>query len=366
MSQPRHVAHFQPASGGIADYAAQIEVIYKQRGYRLTTYTASEHTNVAAVTATVAQSPVDLCHFEIGAADGIQLAISRRLLRLQPDLPQLLTIHDSGIIVRHPLPVRAAASPNAGLRLGGKLARKALSQTLGPALLRRHLAHPQIAIIYLRADLATPPGSYFLPQPTYHQHRPPAPKKSSATVGFGGFWGTGKGIETLLTAWAQVSPDNNGLRLILGGDAGTSNDPYAAAIRKQAGALQPPVELPGFTPADQLDAFVRSLGVMILPYWPGLPNGTSAMAMRAAELAVPIIASDVPALRSLLGADGAFYVPPKDPVRLAAAIREFAANPKPFVARAATLQRRIYAEHGWETVGRRLQEIVAEVMEAHA
>jgi glycosyltransferase involved in cell wall biosynthesis len=365
MSRDVRIAYFRPRGGGVADYAQQIEAIYRQLGYKPSAQIVDTTTDPRAEVEKIAKANVDLCHFEIGAADSLQLTISRLLSRRNPGLPQLITIHDPGVIVRHPLPVAAADSSSRFVRLGGKLVRKVVGRSVGQRTLRRHLAGPNIATLYLRADCATGPRAHYLPQPTYHEHPVPAPKQSPPVVGFGGFWGPGKGIETLLEAWSLAGGDS-GLRLVVGGNSGNPADPYATAIREQAKALRQPVELPGFVAKDRLDAFVQGLGVMALPYWPELPNGASAMAMRAAELAVPIIASDVPSLRSLLGADGAYYVPPKDPQRLAGAIRAFAADTKPFTTRAVAVQQHIYADHGWEPVGRRLKQIITEVMEARA
>jgi glycosyltransferase involved in cell wall biosynthesis len=364
MSRDLRIAYSRPRSGGVADYAEQIEAIYRQLGYNPSTQIVDATTDPHTAVARIVKDGVDLCHFEIGAADSLQLAISRLLSQRLPNLPQLLTIHDPGIIIRHPLTVKAADSSNQLIRLGGKITRKLLTHSVGPQVLRRHLDQPTINTLYLRADCATGPRAYYLPQPTYHEHPVAPPKKPARVVGFGGYWGPGKGIETLLDAWGIIGKDS-GLRLVLGGGTGDPNDPYATSIRERVMALHLSIEVPGFTAKERLDSFLQGLGVMVLPYWPELPNGASAMAMRAAELAVPIIASDVPSLRDLLGEGGTQYVPPKNPERLADAIRTFAANPKPFTARAIALQQQIYADHGWKTVGRRLESIITEVMGAH-
>lgn len=354
------IAYFKPASGGIADYAQQIETLYQRLGHDLTIQVVDPTTDPRTLVKKAARADVDLYHFEMGAADSIQLTISR-LLRHQNDIPHLITLHDSGVGVRHPIDIAAAHSANPVVRFGGKVVRKLLDRTVGASTLKRHLADPRVATLYLRPDQVTRANTYYLPQPTYHERPPAVPKKSPPVVGFGGFWGYGKGIETLLQAWSLTAGTNE-LTLIVGGDAGTPDDPYAAAIRAQVKGLHLPIELPGFAAPSQLDAFIRSLGVMVLPYWAELPNGTSAMAMRAAELGVPIIASDVPSLRGFLTEYGAYYVPPKDPEPLAAAIRSFAADPEAFRVRAATLQQHIFAEHGWGTVSQRLEHIITKVV----
>ena len=82
------------------------------------------------------------------------------------------------------------------------------------------------------------------------------------------------------------------------------------------------------------------------------------MAMRAAELGVPIIASDTPALKDQLGPEGAAYVTPKDAEALASALEAFLSQPDTAIKRAKLNQKHIFADHSWTRVGTDLKTIV--------
>jgi glycosyltransferase involved in cell wall biosynthesis len=355
MKQPDlQIVYIRPARGGIADYGLQIEAIYRQLGYAPKVITVGNSESPRSQVQKLTQLKPDLYHFEIGASSGNLFELSRQLLR-RTEVPQLATIHDPGVVVWSPYFVAGTMSASSLNRFMSKVYRKALVSLLGRARIQNYLDNPKLTKLYLRPDCATGARSYYLPQPTYHQNpvKPPTEHRPT-TVGFGGFWGKPKGLETLLDAW-ELPNSHPGLRLVVGGSTADAEDSYARAIKQRLSDMAGPITITGFVANEELDPFLQSLGVLVLPYWPELPNGTSAMAMRAAELAVPIIASDVPALRQQLGDEGARYVRPKDATELAAAIKELAEDPEPFRKRALATQSRLFADHNWDAVGKSLQ-----------
>jgi glycosyltransferase involved in cell wall biosynthesis len=359
MTRRPRIIYVRPAKGGIKDYSDQILTIYRQQGYQPVVVTITKQPT--AEQRSQLTQPAELIHFEVGAGETELLKLSRELLGSHTTR-QIITIHDPGVVVFHPVAVVAASSRNSLVRFIGKVVRRLLAQTAGRVLIRRQLQHSLVSTIYLRPDCATAPNAYYLPQPTYHQEPPASMPRPKPLVGFGGYWASQKGLGTLLDAWEQLSGSTK-LKLIVGGSTGNPQDPYAVAIRQRVAAIPQSErpELTGFIAAEKLDNFLRSLSALALPYWPEVPNGTSAMAMRAAELGVPLIATTVPSLQQQLGTDGAYYVEPKNASALAKAIQELNDNPEPFQLRARAAQQRIFASHSWIVVGKRLNEVIESV-----
>lgn len=352
MAKPK-IIHIQPANGGVAAYAEIINAIYKRAGYQLQVIPFTDYQIARRL---LVDSDADLLHFEVGAGDSRILALSRDFLRSRKT-PQLITVHDSGVVVRHPVEVALADAHNSAIRFAGRVVRKLLSKTIGPWIIAQQLNHPSVSKLYLRSDLATGPRSYFLPHPVFNSVRPKPNHSHAKTVGFSGFWGPGKGIETLLAAW-ELLGEATDLELVVSGGTGSPSDPYGQEITQLINNAHRPITLAGFIADEKLDDFLQQLGVLILPYWPELPNGISGMAVRAAALGVPVIASDVPSLKEELGPEGAYYVPPKNAELLAEAMQTFAQNPKPFFERANDAQDLIYHTSSWKQVGSQLEKII--------
>ena len=230
----------------------------------------------------------------------------------------------------------------------------------GKRRLEQYLGNKLVTRMYLRADLAREGGVY-LPQPLYRKEIPVTRKysESLSRVGFSGYWGYGKGVETLIEAWRNK--ELNKFQLVIAGAAAFAHDSYSIALRQRIRREVPSAEVPGMIPDQMLEQFITGLDLLILPYWPGLPNGTSAMALRAAELGTPIIASDLPALRQELGENGAIYIEPKDPLALTKAILRAHAQWPLMQVRARNLQISLQEEHGWSTVGQRLTDIIQQI-----
>jgi len=356
------VLHVRPSRGGIAAYGQVVTELYRHAGIAVQALDAPDDWSASRVVRAVDAHHTDVVHFEIGVAHASLLWASRRLLRTGDSRTQIVTIHDPGLVVR------ATAGPGpAGprpLRYAAKVARAIADVTVVRVLIANWRRDEAVVKVYLRPDLGDGPGSHYLPPPTFHRSpglvsKLPESPSAKLRVGFAGYWGREKGLETLIEARRLLGPQDR-LEFMLAGGAPTGTDPFVAAMRREALRVDPGVLLPGFFADDQLDATIAGLNALVLPYWPELPSGTSAMAMRAAECGVPVIAGDTPTLRGLLG-DSAVYVRPKDAGALAAAIASFLEDPAPFFKNAEALKHRVFRDHGWDEVSRRLSAILDEV-----
>jgi glycosyltransferase involved in cell wall biosynthesis len=158
--------------------------------------------------------------------------------------------------------------------------------------------------------------------------RLPARPTDSRTVVYAGQLYPWKGVGTLVRA-LPLLPD---VRLkIVGGLA--DDDPHAAALRVLARELgvERRIDFVGFLPHARVAAVIASGAAAVVP----LPDNPMARFFTSPlklfeymAAGVPIVASDLPALREVL-ADGrnGLLVPPDDPAALAAALRRLLDDP---------------------------------------
>ncbi len=335
--------------------------LYRQAGIAVQELVVPDDWGASRVLQAIGAHRADIVHFEIGVQQASFFWASRRLLRTG-DRAQIVTIHDPGLVVR----ARPGLGPGvpAPLRYVVKVARALADVTVVRVLIANWRRNEAVVTVYLRPDLGDGPGSLYLPPPTFHRFpglvsKLPDSPSEKLRVGFAGYWGREKGLETLVEARRLLGRQDR-LQFVLGGGAASSTDRFVAAIRREALRVDPDVLLPGFVADDRLDPMIAGLHALVLPYWPRLPGGTSAMAMRAAEFGVPVIAGDTPALRGQLG-DSALYVRPKDAGALAQAITTFLEDPAPFFEDAEVLRHRVFRDHGWDEVSRRLSAILSEM-----
>ena len=103
--------------------------------------------------------------------------------------------------------------------------------------------------------------------------------------------------------------------------------------------------------------------MLVLPYHDDVPGAASGMLMRAQEAGVPVIVSDVPALRGQVDPANVGLVPPADVDALTRAIAEVLADPGAADVAARREQRRVHRDHSRVMVGRRLTEILQPLVE---
>lgn len=360
MSKKTRVVHIYPKSGGISDYARTIDQLYGILGYEVVVVLVDHNTTIANVIEQHSGAEPDLYHLEMGAGDSRVFLLGRKLLK-ESKRPQLVTVHDPGVGVYNPIDNSMAHSSYAPVRFAGKILRKTANTILGKRLKGNYMSDPRVSSIYLRENLVVSPREYFLPHPTFHSNDQIKRSLTAKpdTVGFLSFWGRGKGLETIAEVWEQHT--NWPFKLVVAGSTATTGDSYARGIRTRLERLEPRPELKGFIADDQIDNFLMSLSVLLLPYWDNIPNGTSGMALRAAELGVPIIASRTNALLGQLGEQGATYVIPASAESLSAALNSLVTNWQDIQARALDTRKKIQASSSWPVVARQLQNIVEKV-----
>jgi glycosyltransferase involved in cell wall biosynthesis len=103
------------------------------------------------------------------------------------------------------------------------------------------------------------------------------------------------------------------------------------------------VRTPGYLPEDDLARVVAGAAALVFPSW---YEGFGLPALEALACGTPVVASDLPALREVLG-DQAELVAPGDPAALAAALALVLDDPGGEPARAARRTRA--AGFTWET-----------------
>jgi glycosyltransferase involved in cell wall biosynthesis len=172
-----------------------------------------------------------------------------------------------------------------------------------------------------------------------------------------------KNLPTLLTAYRQLlgaeSPRMVGVEQgpPVREGAGTTTAPSAAGVPPlvlvgppgwgdaldPAGLPPGAVLTPGYLPQPDLARVVAGAAAVVVPSW---YEGFGLPALEALACGTPVVASDLPALREVLG-DQAELVPPGDPAALAAALARVLDDPGGEPARAARRARA--AGFTWET-----------------
>jgi glycosyltransferase involved in cell wall biosynthesis len=148
------------------------------------------------------------------------------------------------------------------------------------------------------------------PAPTHH------PPPRAVGVGTGPTVGEGAGTTTEV---ATVPP------LVLVGPPGWGE------VLDTAGLPPDAVRTPGYLPEPDLARMVAGAAALILPSW---YEGFGLPALEALACGTPVVASDLPAHREVLG-DQARLIPPGDPDALAAALARILEDPGGEPARAA-------------------------------
>ncbi len=168
-----------------------------------------------------------------------------------------------------------------------------------------------------------PSARIFTIQEAMHEvfFRPPWTRPDEPTLLFVGSPAPRKGLETLLTGFAQLvaSRPQVRLRVIGGGDFSAVHE------RCRMLGIEKSLEFLGFQSANQIAAWHRKSQVFVLPSDNENSPNTLAEAMVSG---MPVIATAVGGIPSMVqdGVSG-LLVPPRDPVRLAQAILRLLANP---------------------------------------
>lgn len=138
-----------------------------------------------------------------------------------------------------------------------------------------------------------------------------------------------KGFPELLTAIARLKRENFPVRLTLVGDGSWKNK--LLAMRKRLG-LQDIVDMPGFVPNDQLDKYLATHSMLVVPsvvHSNGDRDGIPNVIMEALSIGMPVVATDVCGISEVIhDGETGLLIPQRSPARIARAIRQMLANPE--------------------------------------
>jgi glycosyltransferase involved in cell wall biosynthesis len=150
------------------------------------------------------------------------------------------------------------------------------------------------------------------------------------------------------------------LRLDVFGDGPFRREVEAVIART---ATDDRVHLNGRVPIDDLPALIAGSDIGLVPSRPDpyLRYSLSTKLLEYAAMGIPIIASDLATFRAHLTPAAIRYVPGGNPVALASAIRELAADPAA-AARLGAEAHRQSAEYAWEVQARGYVKIVERLM----
>lgn len=341
-----------PSTGGISDYARTKAKILQNSEVELTVLRVSE-TRFPLLSGWLFQHSVkndyQIIEIELGANQR-RLFWAAFFLKNRIKKPLVVTIHDPGVIIDRLFrysSLRQAPRPLPGIE--DRIA-KLLHSLVGEKLIDHFLRGARIIFCLNKAITEIKGNSViYIPQPVYHNTCVPKDTSTRLRVAYLGYWSPSKGIGALTEAFIKLVSEFPGAEFVIAGSGGGSKDTYEAHIRKLASRNGAAIQLPGFIADNELDHFLSSLGVFILPYTADVPGGASAMLMRAQELGTPLIVSDTPSLRAQILTDGVTFVQPNDPEKLYEAIKNVLNNYRDYLAGAAKEQQSIYVMHGWDT-----------------
>lgn len=136
-----------------------------------------------------------------------------------------------------------------------------------------------------------------------------------------------KNLETLVNAFEAVSSSRPDVRLLVVGDL--TDDPFLSAVgplreRLAASPVADRISLTGYIEDAALAVLYTSAVATILP---SRAEGFGLPAAESSACGTPVVASDIPALRELLG-DTAVYAPPSDSGAFATAMGELLDAPE--------------------------------------
>jgi glycosyltransferase involved in cell wall biosynthesis len=167
-----------------------------------------------------------------------------------------------------------------------------------------------------------------------------------------------KGIHVLLDAFAELSPELPGARLIVAGE-GPEGQAVRRRLRETPGLAR--VELLGRVDRTRVMATMQACDVYCLPSY-GEPYGMTAL--EAMACARPVLATAAGGLQHMVPDDGGRKVPPGDPAALADALREVLADPALRRSMGARNRAEVEQRFAWSRVGDRLEQIYAEAVSA--
>ena len=188
--------------------------------------------------------------------------------------------------------------------------------------------------------------------------RPTSPENGDFRIVYHGTITAHYGVDVLVDAVASLVPElpNARLEIFGGGDAVPE---VRARVREHR--LEDRVDLPGHVlPHSEVLGKVSGASVGVVAQLP-IDRNLQALPTKLMEyvaLGVPVVASDVPAIRNSFGEDELVFFRGGDAGTLANALRTVAASPDASRRRAEAAQARFQAEFRWEIYARRYVDLL--------
>jgi glycosyltransferase involved in cell wall biosynthesis len=177
-------------------------------------------------------------------------------------------------------------------------------------------------------------------------------------VGYAGHLYPWKGVDVLLEALARI-PDVHGL--IVGGHP-SELDLERCRGRAAELAIADRITFTGLVAPFEVGARIASADVLVLPNLPLRISRAYTSPLKLFEYMAagrPIVASDLPAVREVVGVDAAVLVKPGDPEALAAGLRRVLANPDLAERLARTALARV-RDFTWDARAARIETLLAQ------
>ncbi len=167
-----------------------------------------------------------------------------------------------------------------------------------------------------------------------------------------------KGVEVLLEALARIVGEREGVRLLVAG----SGEQAPALERKVTDlGLARAVRFLGRCDAGRVRRLLAGARCLVVP---STYEGMPLVILEAMGEGVPVVASAVSGIPEVVaGGETGWLVPPEDPPRLAAALREALEGPEEAARRGAAGRRRLAEEFTPETAARRWVEEVSQILD---
>lgn len=195
------------------------------------------------------------------------------------------------------------------------------------------------------------------------QHRfvPAPPGSDDQTLVFVGRLVEKKGVADLLNAMPMVVARFPAARLLIAGDGPLADELMTLSSRL---SLDAAVTFLGSVANAQLPEVLRRARLAVLPFriaGDGDQEGLGLVTVEAMGCGIPVIASDLPAVRDVV-ADGVTgrLSPPGDPQRLAALVIELLEDPSQADRLADMARREAFTRFDWQVVSERYSELLAD------